>query len=481
VSAIPDNIFREYDIRGVYGADLTDETAELIGRGYAIYLRGRGVEDPITVSIGRDVRLSSNAVFDALVKGLTESGVNCIDIGECPTPLQYFSMFTMDVQGGVMITGSHNPPEYNGLKISVGRETIHGEEIQALKGVIRDKVLSGSPPVFSGEKGTIKAMEIIPGYIDDVSARFTLPDTKKPVKVVLDSGNGTAGAVAPELLKRIGCEVVELYSEPDGNFPNHHPDPTLEKNLKDLISTVKAEGADFGIAYDGDADRIGVVDELGGVIWGDKLMIIFARAILEGSPGATIVGEVKCSQVMYDEIRKQGGKAEMWKTGHSLIKARMKELKAAMAGEMSGHIFFADKWFGFDDAVYASCRLVEIMAARRAANPAFAFSTLLKGLPETFITPELRVECADDLKFGMIEKLDKVLGDGVEGLKITDVIRIDGLRINFDGGWALVRASNTQPVLVLRFEANDKALLERARAFMRAKLEEVAPGAGAGI
>ena len=480
MSAIPDNIFREYDIRGVYGTDLNEETVALIARGYAIYLRERGVADPITVSIGRDVRLSSKAIFDTLVKNLTESGINCIDIGECPTPLQYFSMRTLDVGGGVMITGSHNPPEYNGFKISVGRETIHGSEIQALKGVIREKVLGASPP-SGGEKGSVEKIEIIPAYIDDVAPRFTLPETAKPLKVVLDSGNGTGGAVAPALLRQLGCEVLELYSEPDGNFPNHHPDPTLEKNLQDLIGVVKAEGADFGIAYDGDADRIGVVDELGGVIWGDKLMVIFARAILETTPGATVVGEVKCSQVMYDEINKQGGKAVMWKTGHSLIKARMKELKAAMAGEMSGHIFFADKWFGFDDAVYASCRLVEIMAAKRAAEPDFAFSTLLAGLPETFITPEYRVESSDDLKFALIEKLDKALGEGVEGLKITDVIKIDGLRINFDGGWALVRASNTQPVLVLRFEANSEALLERARAFMRAKLEEVSPGAGAGI
>ncbi|MBE9528150.1 MAG: phosphomannomutase/phosphoglucomutase, partial [Proteobacteria bacterium] len=277
------------------------------------------------------------------------------------------------------------------------------------------------------------------------------------------------------------CDAVELYCDPHGNFPNHHPDPTVAENLIALIDTVKREGADFGVAYDGDADRIGVVDEKGGIIWGDKLMVIYARSILEERPGATIVGEVKCSKTMYDEIDARGGKAVMWKTGHSLIKSRMKELKAAMAGEMSGHIFFADKWFGFDDAVYATCRLVEILAAKRVADKGFAFSALLDGMPETIVTPEIRVECADDRKFKVIEELSDVLGDGTDDLKIVDVIRIDGLRINFDGGWALVRASNTQPVLVMRFESTTEELLEKAKDFMRTKLNMVAPGIADGI
>ncbi len=483
---LSDNIFREYDIRGVFGEDLTEHTAELIGRGYATYLRDAlgvskgGGNGRLTVSIGRDVRLSSTAIRDALIKGLTESGIDCVDIGECPTPLQYFSMNTLEVDGGFMITGSHNPPEYNGFKISVGKETIHGSEIQVLKDVIRDTVL-GKPVTVVADKGGVDRVEVIASYIEDVSARFNLPNLDRPLKVVLDAGNGTAGPVAPALLGNLGCEVVELYCEPDGNFPNHHPDPTVAKNLADLISVVKREGADFGVAYDGDADRIGVVDEKGGIIWGDKLMVIFARSILEKNPGATIVGEVKCSKTMYDEINAKGGNAVMWKTGHSLIKSRMKELKAAMAGEMSGHIFFADKWFGFDDAIYATCRLAEILAAKRVTDKEFAFSSLLDGMPETIVTPEIRIECPDDRKFKVIEELSAVLGDGTENLKIIDVVRIDGLRINFDGGWALVRASNTQPVLVLRFESTTQALLDRAKNFMRSKLDMVAPGIGDAI
>ncbi|MBE9528559.1 MAG: phosphomannomutase/phosphoglucomutase, partial [Proteobacteria bacterium] len=302
---LSDNIFREYDIRGVFGTDLTEETAELIGRGYAVFVEkkigGTARKGRLRVSIGRDVRLSSEVIRDALIKGLTESGIDCIDIGECPTPLQYFSMNTLDVDGGFMITGSHNPPEYNGFKISVGKETIHGSGIQDLKNVIRESVL-GKPFTVAAELGTVDRVEIIASYIEDVSARFLLPHLEKPIKVVLDAGNGTAGPVAPALLGNLGCDVVELYCDPDGNFPNHHPDPTVAENLTALIDTVKREGADFGVAYDGDADRIGVVDEKGGIIWGDKLMVIYARSILEERPGATIVGEVKCSKTMYDEI-----------------------------------------------------------------------------------------------------------------------------------------------------------------------------------
>jgi phosphomannomutase/phosphoglucomutase len=506
VADVRDNIFREYDIRGIFGHDLTIEVAELIGRAYAVYIRKKGAQDPITVSIGRDVRVSSTTLKDALIKGLTESGINCVDIGECPTPLQYFSMQELGqesgqelgqefgqefcrgaggepgVQGGLMITGSHNPPEYNGFKISVGSETIHGEEIQTLKKIIREEVLSAAPDSMPAVPvGGVTEVPIIPGYIDYVSSRFTLPALAKPIKVVLDGGNGTAGPVAPPLLRRLGCDVVELYCTPDGSFPNHHPDPTVPENLVDLMEAVKKEGADFGVAFDGDSDRIGVVDEEGGIVWGDKLMVIFARGILETTPGATIVGEVKCSQVMYDEIKRQGGNAVMWKTGHSLIKAKMKELKAAVAGEMSGHIFFADRYFGFDDAVYATCRLVEILAGKRAADERFAFSDLLKGLPSTHVTPEVRVDCPDELKFEVIERLDNALGQGAEGIKIKDVIKIDGLRINFEGGWALVRASNTQPVLVFRFEAATEKLLNKARAFMKTKLAETTPGIGTGI
>ncbi|MFQ5442250.1 MAG: phosphomannomutase/phosphoglucomutase [Thermodesulfobacteriota bacterium] len=471
---ISDNIFREYDIRGTYGVDLTTETAELIARAYGVYVRGSGLlKDPITVSIGMDVRTSSEPLKGALIKGLTESGINCVDLGVCPTPLQYFSTHTLQVNGGFMITGSHNPPEYNGFKISIGKETIHGTEIQLLKEVIKKDVLGHAPPEFT--PGTVDKIDIISRYIEDIKGRFDLAPLKRPIKVVLDGGNGTAGPVAPQLLRDLGCEVVELYCTPDGTFPNHHPDPTVPANLVDIIERVKSEGADFGVAYDGDADRIGVVDEGGDIIWGDRLMVIFARDILEEKPGETIVGEVKCSQVLYDEIKKRGGTPVMWKTGHSLIKSRMKELGAAMAGEMSGHIFFADRYYGFDDAIYASCRLAEILAKRRVKDEKTAFSTLLANLPATQVTPEVRVECPDELKFKVIDKLKEIVGEGTEDFRVRDIITIDGLRINFEGGWALVRASNTQPVLVLRIEASTEELLDRAKSFMKETLRSAAP------
>jgi phosphomannomutase/phosphoglucomutase len=473
---LSDAIFREYDIRGTWGNDLTADVAGLIGRAYGILAARHGAKigPGFKVTVGRDVRTSSKALRDALVAALTESGIDVIDIGECPTPLQYFSMHTLAVGGGIMITGSHNPPEYNGFKVSVGKETIHGAEIQELKDIIKAEVIG--KPKKSVPPGKVEYFDIITPYIDYVSKAVKLPSLKRPLKVVLDSGNGTAGPVAVPLIKRLGCEVVDIFSEPDGRFPNHHPDPTVPANLKHLIEAVKKEKADFGVSYDGDADRIGVVDEQGNIIWGDKLMIIFAKSILQERPGATLVGEVKCSQVMYDEIARLGGVPVMWKTGHSLIKARMKELKAAMAGEMSGHIFFADKWFGFDDAVYASCRVLEIAANERAKDAGFVFSSMLAGMPETVVTPEIRIDCPDELKFELIKKLDAAIGSGSEDLKVRDIIRIDGLRVNFEGGWALVRASNTQPVLVLRFEANDQATLDKAKAFIKGKLESVRPG-----
>jgi len=478
MTQVAEHIFREYDIRGLYGIDLTDKVAEYIGRAYAVYVREAGLlKDPITVSVARDVRLSSDSLRDAPIPGLRESGINCVDIGVCPTPLQYFSMQTMKVDGGFMITGSHNPPEYNGFKISIGKETIHGEEIQKLGKILR-KII-GNQPQKSKTLGELCSAEIVPSYMEHIKGLFGRPNLDRQIKLVIDSGNGTAGPVAIPLIRDgLGCDVNDIHSQPDGRFPNHHPDPTVPENLYDLIQTVRANKADFGIAYDGDADRIGVVDEKGEIIWGDKLMVIFARSILEDSPGATVVGEVKCSQVLYDEIEKAGGRAVMWKTGHSLIKSRMKELGAAMAGEMSGHIFFADRYFGFDDAIYASCRLIEILAKKIRADPSATFSGLLAGVPDTIVTPEMRVECGDEKKFKVIEGLAEVLEkttDKKEALELTDVITIDGLRMNFEGGWALVRASNTQPVLVMRFEATSEELLTKAKAFVKAKLNEVDP------
>lgn len=488
---VGEHIFRQYDVRGIVGddADLNEGVAELLGRGYGVLARrklGKSPEEKLKISIGRDVRLSSSSLRDGFMRGLRASGIDCVDIGECPTPLQYFSIHHLDLDGGVMITGSHNPPEYNGFKISIGKETIHGEEIQALKDIIKGGDIPGAVSLGAApgtpedtSEGTVEEYPIVEPYIEYLAEKFGGVTEGGPIKIAIDSGNGTGGLAGPELLRRIGCEVVELFSEPDGSFPNHHPDPTVEENLEDLKGAVRENGCDFGVAYDGDGDRIGAVDETGEVIWGDELMIIYGREILNSSPGATIVGEVKCSQVMYDEIEKAGGNGVMWKTGHSLIKSKMKELKAAMAGEMSGHIFFADRYFGFDDALYATCRLVEILAGIRRENGSARFSSLLGGLPQTVVTPEIRVDCPDSEKFDVVDRLKGEISAGPGGgVNVKDIVTIDGLRVIFDSGWALVRASNTQPVLVLRFEASTSGEVEALKGYMKEKIGRVYPDFG---
>lgn len=446
-------IFREYDIRGVWEKDLTGETVRDIGRAFAVYLKDCLKKETLTVSIGRDVRLSSPAVFKHLVDGLMSSGVNIIDIGICPTPLQYFSLYHLTVDGGVMITGSHNPPEFNGLKLSVGKETIYGKKIQEIKNIIENGLeLKGS--------GTMTTHSIIPDYLAYIKGIFGHFDA---VKVVIDAGNGTGGMVAPAILKELGCDVVELYCEPDGRFPNHHPDPTVLENLKDLSARVRAEKASLGIGYDGDADRIGVVDEYGEVIWGDRLMIIFARDILENNKGATVIGEVKCSQTLFDDVKANGGNPIMWKAGHSLIKGKMKESGAMLAGELSGHIFFADRYFGYDDAIYASLRIIEILTKK---GKPYSVKALLNGVPETVSTPEIRVDCPDDKKFDVVERAKAAFSE-------YPLIDIDGIRISFDEGWGLIRASNTQPALVLRFEAKDTESLSKIRNFVEERLSKL--------
>lgn len=481
-------IFRQYDIRGVYNKDLTPEIARAVGIAYGTYLvQARGTQR-LKVSVGRDVRVSSQAIRDALVEGIISTGIDIVDIGECPTPLQYFSLFHLVLDGGIMITGSHNPPEFNGFKISVGKDTIYGQGIQEIRKIIENSGQQSTASSALGggvssqqEKGKIEYYDIIPAYIDYIKKQFAHSITRSPshgqaIKLVIDAGNGTAGVIAPRLLKELGCDVVELFCNPDGSFPNHHPDPTVPENLKDLIGAVKTHDADFGIAYDGDADRIGVVDENGAIIWGDQLMIIFARAILrqrqtaasQQSKKPTFVGEVKCSQVMYDEIERLGGNAIMWKTGHSLIKAKMKETGAILGGEMSGHMFFADRYFGYDDAIYASCRLTEILAQGRLHEQQMRFSSLLSGLPKTYVTPEIRFDCPDEEKFNVIDRLSEQIGK--KGIAVKDIIRIDGLRLIFDNGWALIRASNTQPVLVLRFEATTEEGLEEIKGLVEERL-----------
>ncbi|MFQ5455131.1 MAG: phosphomannomutase/phosphoglucomutase [Nitrospirota bacterium] len=454
---IESNIFREYDIRGVIGKDLTIEAAEDIGMAFGTYLKKRGLHN---ISLARDGRLSSRDIHDSVIRGLLSTGVNITDLGVCPTPLLYFSLFQLEVEGGLMITGSHNPSDYNGFKLCVGKDTLYGEEIQELRRIIERND-------FETGKGELTRLEIIPSYINCLKENFNGINISN-IKVVTDSGNGTAGMVAPQILSEMGCEVIELFSKVDGNFPNHHPDPTIPDNLKSLIAKVSEEGADFGIGYDGDADRIGVVDENGEVLWGDKLLIIFARDILEKRPSSTFISEVKSSQVLYDDIEKRGGKAIMWKTGHSLIKSKIKETGAVLAGEMSGHIFFADRYFGYDDAIYASCRLVEILNKFKSKDANFkGLSRLLDDIPETYSTPEIRIESPDDKKFKIVEKIKERFS------KEYKVIDVDGARILFEDGWGLVRASNTQPVLVLRFEANSKERLNEIREYVERELKKI--------
>ncbi|MEJ2685455.1 MAG: phosphomannomutase/phosphoglucomutase, partial [Candidatus Sulfobium sp.] len=347
---IDERIFRQYDIRGIWGKDLTAEVAELIGRALGTYAARMSGKKNLSLTVGRDVRLSSGPIAESLIRGMVSTGAGVIDIGECPTPVQYFSLYHLQADGGVMITGSHNPPEYNGFKMSIGRETIYGDAIQEIRRIIRGGSFAEGP----GRTRRQPVTQDYAGYLSRDGADLS------GLKVVLDAGNGTAGLVAPGIVEGLGAEVTRLFCEPDGNFPHHHPDPVIEKNLKSMIETVKDVNAHLGVAYDGDADRLGVVDSTGDVIWGDRLMIVFSRDILRTSPGAKIIGEVKCSQVMYDDIERNGGRAIMWKTGHSLIKKKMREEKALLAGEMSGHIFFADRYFGYDDAIYATLRLLEI-------------------------------------------------------------------------------------------------------------------------
>lgn len=436
------NIFREYDIRGLVDQEIVDEDVITLGRAIGAYMEARGIK---RLTLGRDCRLSSDRYRDLMVEGLAASGRQVVDVGTCPTPLLYYSVWHYEAQGGVMITASHNPPQYNGFKMLAGKSTIHGEEIQKIRRIID----SGD---FIKGKGEVVREEIVGPYMDYVAGAIKL---EGPLKWAVDAGNGTAGPVALPLMKRLGIEVIPLYCEMDGRFPNHEPDPTVLDNLKDLSQTVTQQGLRAGVAYDGDSDRVGTVDEHGRPIWGDMLLAIFARSILRESPGGTFIGEVKCSKNLYDDIRKHGGKPVMWKAGHSLIKQKMAETGALLAGEMSGHMFFKHRWFGFDDAIYASLRLAELLSA----DPR-PLSTWLADLPPVVSTPEIRVDTPDDIKFQVVKKV-KAAFDGK-----YEVVDVDGVRVTFPDGWGLVRASNTQPALVLRFEAENQERLEEIRALV---------------
>ncbi len=434
------DVFREYDIRGVVDRDLDPDFAYHLGRAIGTYAARRGVQK---MTLGRDCRLSSETYQQAVGRGIMAAGIDVTDIGLCATPMLYFSIRHYEVDGGVMVTGSHNPPDFNGFKICIGPDTIYGEEIQELRRIIE----SGS---FTAGSGTYAKNDITAAYQDYI---FNHVHVKPGLRIVLDGGNGVGGFFALPLLKRYGCQVTDIHCDPDGHFPHHFPDPTVPDNLRELIHHVRERKADVGIAYDGDADRIGVITDRGDVLWGDELLLLFARFILKENPGAAVIGEVKCSQKLYDDIVKRGGRAIMWKAGHSLIKGKMKEEKALLAGEMSGHIFFADRYFGYDDAIYASARLLEIL------SESGRLSELLADVPRTFTTPEIRVACDDRTKFRVVDSVR-------EHFRMTHgnaVITIDGVRIPFGDGWALLRASNTQPVLVLRFEAADEARLAAIR------------------
>jgi phosphomannomutase / phosphoglucomutase len=448
-------IFREYDIRGIVDKDLSLEFVEYLGRGIGTFFREHGKK---RVALGRDARLSSPAYAEAVTRGLLSTGCSVVDIGLVPTPLLYFAVYYKKNEAAVMITGSHNPPEYNGFKMMVGEETLYGETIQQVFRILKEgKIITDKP-------GTRSSYDIIPEY-----KSYVLKDVRlrRKLKVVLDAGNGTAGFVAVPIFRKLGCDVIELYCEPDGRFPNHHPDPTLPEAMENLIKTVKRTGADFGVGYDGDGDRIGVVDDSGRLLWGDMLMIVFSRDILPANPGAAVISEVKASKLLYAEIKRLGGRPIMWKTGHSLIKQKIKEEKALLAGEMSGHIFFADRFFGFDDAIYASARLAEILARSEKK-----LSEMLADLPQAFSTPEIRVYASDEVKFKIVEEVKKELA------KKYPVNDIDGVRVSYPKGWALVRASNTQAALVLRYEADTPEDLEAIKKEVGKALERAIQGLG---
>jgi phosphomannomutase/phosphoglucomutase len=441
------NVFREYDIRGIVDRDLTEDFVHHLGKGCGTYFAEHGVK---TIALGRDCRLSSPSFRNVFLEGITETGCNVIDVGVVPTPLLYFALFNLNVEGGIQITGSHNPPDNNGFKVCLGTSTIYGEEIQKIRHIMESgKIVKG--------KGNIEKRDLTSSYKEYVLNHLSPGNVKR--RVVVDAGNGTGGVIAVPLYREMGFEVIPLFCEPDGHFPNHHPDPTVPENMQSLIERVALERADLGIAFDGDVDRIGVVDDAGNIIWGDQLMIIFSRAILKESPGATFIAEVKCSQTLFDDIAKNGGKPIMWKAGHSLIKAKMKEERALLAGEMSGHMFFADRYLGYDDAIYAGARLLEILSHNRES-----LSARLSDIPEMVNTPEIRMECPEDKKFRVVQQLVD------EFKREYRVIDIDGARVLFPDGWGLVRASNTQAILVLRFEASSRESLRSIQDLVMEKL-----------
>ena len=445
-SRLPAGIFRAYDIRGIVGDTLTPEIVRRIGGAIGAEAHRRGVQ---TLVVGRDGRHSSPELRAALVEGLRESGRDVVDIGRAPTPVLYFAAEHLETGSGVMVTGSHNPPEYNGLKIMLAGETLHSGAIQDLRRRIEE-----NDPVCEQDirgRGGLQSREIVEDYIRRICEEFPAARGHEARRIVIDCGNGVAGDVAPSLFRALGHDVVDLYCDVDGDFPNHHPDPSVPANLRDLIASVREHEADLGLAFDGDGDRLGVVDGAGTIIWPDRQMMLFAGDVLAGRPGAEIVFDVKCSGLLAEHIAKHGGRPVMWKTGHSLIKARLKQTGAPLAGEMSGHIFFADRWYGFDDAIYAAARLVQVLVG--LGEPS---SRVFAQFPAAKSTPELRIPVGEGTQARLVDAL--LAGDWFSDARKTT---IDGLRADYPDRWGLVRASNTEPCLVVRFEGADDAALER--------------------
>lgn len=451
-------IFREYDIRGVAGEDFNENDAVKIGKAYGTMLHQHWKDQQhgkIVVTVGRDCRITSDHYSRAFIEGILSTGCDVVDIGVCPTPVLYFSIHHCNSQGGAMITASHNPPEYNGFKLMSGFDSIHSTGLQDIR-----KIIDAGHYVTG--RGSLSSVDVLTPYKIYIQTNIVIPTSGRIIRIGVDAGNGTGGLTALPLLKALGCEVHELYCDMDGNFPNHPADPTVKSNMMELISLVKERELDLGVGYDGDADRIGIVDERGEIIYGDQLMIIFAREILARKPGATFISEVKCSMTMYNDIEKHGGRAIMWKTGHSLIKKKMKEESAELAGEMSGHMFFSDRYLGYDDALYATCRLLEILASSGKT-----VSQLIEDLPITFTTPEIRVDCSDEIKFDVVKRIT------LQFKEKYNVIDIDGMRVLFGDGWGLVRASNTQPALVLRFEAATENRVDQIRSEVETALYKI--------
>lgn len=452
ITEIHASIFRAYDIRGVVNKTLTAESVSLIGQAIGTLAREKNEKQ---IAIARDGRLSGPLLSRALCQGILASGCDVIDLGMVPTPLLYYSTYQLETRSGVMLTGSHNPPEYNGLKIMIAGETLAEGEIKKLHTYILDQHL------LEGQ-GKRYEYDIVDRYLKEVTNDVKLA---RPLKIVIDCGNGVAGKIAPELFRRLGCEVEELFCDVDGNFPHHHPDPSQTENLQDLIRAVKHFEADLGIAFDGDGDRLGVVTCQGQVIWPDRQLMLFAKDVLTAKPGAKIIYDVKCTHHLEKMIKDAGGIPLMWKTGHSLIKSKLAETKAALAGEMSGHIFFNDRWYGFDDALYAAARLLQILAKQECDS-----ETVFETIPNSVNTPELKIFVSEDEKFDLMKKLIHQADFGS-----AHVNTIDGLRVNFSDGWGLVRPSNTTPCLVLRFEAETLAVLERIKDIFREHLLAVKP------